>query len=53
MGICLAIKVLEGRATGAPHGGVDEACDELIRESFWMTDAEIEAEKKRLAEIKK
>jgi len=40
MGICLALSILE---TGeqSPHGGRPEAIDELIRESFWMTQAEL------------
>lgn len=42
MGIWLAIRILDGRAQPCAHGGADEACDELVRESFWMTDAELD-----------
>jgi hypothetical protein len=42
MGINLALQILEGSAHGGHHGGRDEAIDELTRESFWMTDAELE-----------
>jgi hypothetical protein len=41
MGIRLALQVLEGKASGGRHGGRNEAIDELIRESFWMTDDEL------------
>jgi hypothetical protein len=41
MGINLALAILEGREKPGPHGGVDEACAELTRESFWMTDDEL------------
>jgi len=41
MGICLALSILEHGASGGPHGGRCEAIDELIRESFWMTDEEV------------
>ena len=41
MGICLALSILEHGGVTA-HGGRPEAVDELIRESFWMTDAELD-----------
>jgi hypothetical protein len=43
MGINLALAILEGTAHGysGRHGGRSEAIDELIRESFWMTDEEL------------
>lgn len=41
MGINLAIEILEGKSSGGRHGGVEEAIDELTRESFWMTNEEI------------
>jgi hypothetical protein len=42
MGICLALSILEHGAPGGPHGGWSEAIDELIRESFWMTEPELD-----------
>lgn len=42
MGICLALDVLERGANGGRHGGKPEAVDELVRESFWMTDDELD-----------
>jgi hypothetical protein len=41
MGICLALDILEHGADGGRHGGPSEAVDELTRESFWMTAAEL------------
>lgn len=41
MGINLAMAVLTEGADGGRHGGRSEAIDELIRESFWMTEREI------------
>lgn len=41
MGINLALDILDRGADGGPHGGPAEAVDELVRESFWMTDAEL------------
>lgn len=42
MGINLALSILEHGASGGHHGGRSGAIDELIRESFWMTDSEID-----------
>ena len=41
MGICLALSILENGGVTA-HGGRSEAIDELIRESFWMSDRELD-----------
>lgn len=41
MGINLALEILEHGVCGGRHGGRDEAVDELIRESFWMTESEL------------
>jgi hypothetical protein len=42
MGINLAIEILDGRLKTSPHGGLAEAINELMRESLWMTDEEVE-----------